>query len=407
MEERFAPPEKFATALDELHELVAREVGSADFGAGDYLMGLRVLLQSMDFDPRFSERGRRIAWGEIVTALSARARAVRSMAETRDFDRHGLARPIVITGIPRTGTTALHKLMAVDPQFQGLQGWLTGAPMPRPAREAWESHPLFQQAVERLNRRFEAVPTQRAAHDMAAAEVDECCLVLRQSFVSNLWTVVWPAASYDAWWQTQSELPAYRYLRRVLELIGCEEPEKRWLLKNPGHIANLDLLFAVFPDALVIQTHRDPGQAIPSLCAVLMKSHPLMEDGRARERACLLGSRETDKWAKAVRDAERVRAAHRERILDVDHREFHRAPMRVIQRIYGFLGLPLSSEVEAGMRARVAAAPEMRHGKHHYRAADFGLSEQEIRERFGAYLERHGLGPRHSGVRAASRMQGS
>jgi len=402
MEDRFAPPEKFATALDELHELVAREAGSADFGPRDYLAGLRVLLQSMDFDPIFSHRGRRIAWGEVIAALTGRARAARAMAENRGFDRLDLEKPVVITGIPRTGTTALHKLMAVDPQFQGLQGWLSGAPMPRPPRETWESHPLFQQAVERLNRRFAAVPTQRAAHDMAAEEVDECCFVLRQSFVSNLWTVVWPAASYDAWWQTQSELPAYRYLRQVLKLIGCNEPRKQWLLKNPGHIANLDLLFEVFPDARVIQTHRDPAKAVPSLCAVLMKNHPLMEDGRAQLRARLMGSRETDKWAKAVRDAEAVRGAHRDQVIDVAHGEFHRAPMAVIRRIYAFLGLALSPEIETAMLERVAAAPEMRHGTHRYEAADFGLAEEEIRERFGAYIDRHGLRPAGAQLASAS-----
>lgn len=393
MEDRFAPPAIFSSAADELHALVSREVGSSDFGEEDYRQGLKVLLQSMDFDPRFSEQGRRIAWGEVIQALSARAQAVRSMAQHPGFDRHPIVSPVVITGIPRTGTTALHKLLAVDPQFQGLQGWLSGAPMPRPARETWESHPLFQQAVARLNRRFAAVPTQRAAHDMAAEEVDECCFVLRQSFVSNLWTAAWPAPSYDAWWQTQSEGPAYRYLKRVLQLIGSNEPHTRWLLKNPGHIANLDLLFGIFPDARVIQTHRDPAKAIPSLCAVLIKNHPLMEEGRRSLRAHILGQRETAKWAKAVRDADRVREAHPGQSIDVVHGEFHRTPLAVIKRIYAFLELDLSPDVEAAMAARVAAAPELRHGKHHYEVADFGLAADEIREQFGDYVARYGLRP--------------
>ena len=302
----------------------------------------------------------------------------------------------MITGIPRTGTTALHKLMAVDPQFQGLQGWLTGAPMPRPPRDTWESNLLFQQAVERLNKRFAAVPTQRAAHDMAAEEVDECCFVLRQSFVSNLWSVTWSAATYDAWWQTQSELPAYRYWRRVLQLIGSNEPDTRWLLKNPGHIDNLDLLFEIFPDALVIQTHRDPAQAVPSLCAVLMKNHPVMETGRQQERAHIMGNRETAKWARAVSKAELVRQAHRDQIIDVVHGDFHRDPMGVIKRIYGFLRLELSAPVEAAMERRAAERPEMRHGKHHYHVRDFGLTEEEIREQFGAYVDLYDLRPEKS-----------
>jgi hypothetical protein len=391
VEDRFSPPEIFAAAGDELHELVSREVGSSDFGDGDYRSGLRVLLQSMDYDPVFSERGRRIAWGELIGVLSSRARAVHAMSERPGFDSHTIRKPVVITGIPRTGTTALHKLMAVDPQFQGLQGWLSSAPMPRPPRESWTGHPLFQQAVQRLNRRFAAVPNQRAAHDMAAEEVDECCLILRQGFVSNLWTVTWSAATYDAWWQTQSELPSYRYYQRVLQLIGSNEPKKRWLLKNPGHIDNLGLLFEVFPDARVIQTHRDPAMAIPSLCAVLMKNHAVMEDGRRRLRAEIMGQRETAKWAAALRRAEAIREAHRGQIVDVVHGEFHRSPMTVLKRIYEFLDLELAPQVEEAMLERVAAAPEMRHGKHHYDVADFGLNEDEIRGCFGGYVDRFDL----------------
>src|SRR5262245_16952323 len=132
MAEGFDPPEKFETAIDELHELVARETGFSNFGEPDYLMGLRVMLQWMDYDPTFTEQGRRLAWGAVIKALSARVRAFQSMAENPGFDRTVIRKPVVITGVPRTGTTALHKLMAVDPQFQGVQTWLVTAPIPRP-----------------------------------------------------------------------------------------------------------------------------------------------------------------------------------------------------------------------------------------------------------------------------------
>jgi hypothetical protein len=164
LEEGFAPPQRFADSADLLHALVAKQVGSDDFGPDDYRPGLKVLLQSMDYDPHFSERGRRLAWGRVVTALAGRARAFQSMAENPGFDRTPIARPIVITGVPRTGTTALHKLMAVDPQFQGLESWLVGAPIPRPPRETWDGNPQFRKSVEQLRQRYDAAPASRAAH---------------------------------------------------------------------------------------------------------------------------------------------------------------------------------------------------------------------------------------------------
>jgi len=391
MDDSHDPPERFATALDQLHDLVARETGSSDFGGGDYLSGLRVLLQSMDYDPRFTERGRRYAWGTVVGVLRSRAQAIRSMAETPGFDARAILGPVVITGIPRTGTTALHKLMAVDARFQGLQTWLLDSPMPRPPADRWADYPQFHKTAAMLAARAAAAEGKRAAHDMAAEEVDECCLILRQGFVSNLWTCGWSAASYDAWWQCQSEADAYRHLYRCMQLIGSTEPEKRWLLKNPGHIDNLDLLFAVFPDARVVRTHRDPAKAVPSLCALLMQLHPVMEEGRYEQRAHIMLARETAKWAGAVARSDAVAAAYAGQVLDVVHGDFHRDPMGVIERIYAFIGMDLTGQATNAMTQRIADKPELKHGVHRYDIADFGLTEDEVRERFGDYVQRFDL----------------
>jgi hypothetical protein len=394
MNQRHAPPDRFETAFDELHALVTRETGCDDFGPPDYRTGLRVLLQSMDYDATFTEYGRRLAWGMLVSALCSRVRAIRSMAANPGYDRTPLTRPVVITGIPRTGTTALHKLMAVDPQFQGLQTWIIDSPMPRPPRAEWESNPFFAASVESLKLRFETTPDLRAAHNMVADEVDECLGVLCHTFVSNLWSCNWSAASYDAWWQSQTEAPSYDYLRRVMQLIGSSEPEKTWLLKNPGHICNLDLLFDTLPDARVIQTHRDPAKATPSLCAILMQLYGVVEatdPARSTLHAHIVGHREVAKWSQGVREAGPVREAHPGQVLDVVHGQFHRDPMAEIRRIYAFLDLELTPAVEADMRSRVQAAPELAHGVHRYDAAQFGLTEDEIRESFGSYVQDFGL----------------
>lgn len=391
MDDSYDPPACFETALDELHQLVVREVGSADFGGTDYLPGLRVLLQSMDYDPHFSERGRRYAWGTVVGVLKGRAQAIKSMAENPGFDQHAISSPVVITGVPRTGTTALHRLMAVDERFQGLQTWLLDSPMPRPPKERWAAYPAFQKTAAVLEARYTAAPNKRAAHHMAAEEVDECCLVLRQSFVSNLWSCGWSAPTYDAWWQCQSEAEAYKHYYRCMQLIGSGEPETRWLLKNPGHIENLDLLFAVFPDAKVIQTHRDPAQAVPSLCALLIQLHPLMEEGRKEQRAHNMLTREVAKWAQAVRKAQVVAERYPGQVLDLIHGDFHRNPMQVLERIYGFIGMEITEVAHAGMVQRIAEKPELQHGVHKYDVADFGLTKEEIRERFGDYVQRFDL----------------
>ena len=391
MDLSYDPPETFRGAIDQAHELVSQEVGSDDFGPNDYLAGLRVLLQSMDYDPHFSAMGRRMAWGMVIGVLRSRAQAIQSMKGTPGFDAHAIRSPVVITGVPRTGTTALHRLMAVDRRFQGLQTWLLDSPMPRPPVDTWQDYPQFQKTVAALAAQHAATPEKRAAHYRAAEEVHECCMVLRQSFVSNLWNCAWSAATYDAWWQCQSEESAYRHYHRCVQLIGSNEPETRWLLKNPGHIDNLDLLFAIFPEAKVIQTHRDPAKAVPSLVSLLMQLNALTEDGRRQQRAETMLEREVAKWSSAVRKAERVRLQHPGNVLDVVHGDFHRDPMGVLERIYGFIGMEITDDVRVGFSQRIEEKPELSHGVHRYNIADYGMTEGQIREPFGDYVQRYDL----------------
>lgn len=376
---------------DELHDKASKATGLTDFGAPDYMQGLRVLLASIDADARLTESGTKLVWDALVITLVARATTEKGWRDHPEYRQANITRPIVITGVPRTGTTALHKLLAVDPQFQGFEHWLTTCPMPRPPRSEWVSHPQYAQAVQFVEGVFESAPDFRIAHNVVVDELDECLEILRQSFVSNRWACTWTSPAYDAWWQTQSEAASYRRFADVMRLIGCHESERRWLLKNPGHIGALDLLFDELPDAFVIQTHRDPVAAITSMSSTLFHLHSAFEGTGAKVSAPLLGPRELEKWAAAVDHARPVRAKHRKQILDVDHAEFHRAPMDVIGRIYDHCGLRLTSDVEQMMSERAREKPELSHGSHTYKMADFGLRREEITARFSDYIQEFGF----------------
>ncbi|MBU6206884.1 MAG: sulfotransferase [Alphaproteobacteria bacterium] len=392
MDNSYDPPARFENATDQLHELVSKQTGMTDFGPPDYLPGLRALLMSMDYDPQFTELGRRFAWGEVVNTLMGRAHAFAAMKANPGFDVHPIVAPVVITGVPRTGTTALHRLLAVDPRLQGLQTWLLDSPMPRPPRDTWERYPAFQKSVALIEARYEHAPQKRAAHHVAAGEIHECCMLLRQQFVSNILSCMFSSASYDAWWQSTSEETAYRYYRKCVALIGSSAPEKRWLLKNPGHIENLDLLFAVFPDAKVIQTHRDPAKAIPSLVSLLMQLAAVMEDPARRSlRGKIMLSREVAKWSNAVRRCQNVRETHHGQVLDIVHADFHANPLQVVERIYDFIGWDIPDDTRAALARRIAEQPERAHGVHRYSIADYGMTEDEARAPFADYIARFDL----------------
>ncbi|APA89622.1 sulfotransferase (plasmid) [Paraburkholderia sprentiae WSM5005] len=383
---------RFRGAEDELHASASAATGLSDFGpSAEYGTGLTQLLHALDEDgPRFAPGGREFAWNAIVGALVSRLTLVEGLRKHADVLSRTPRRPLVITGIPRTGTTALHKLLSVDPQFQGLEKWLTVFPQPRPARDTWTSHPQYQATAAGLDAFFRSAPEMRAAHNIVADEVDECLEILKQGFCSNLWGSSLRVPQYDRWWRQQSELPAYRYLAQAISLIGARDPEKTWLLKNPGHLMQLPALFEVFPDACVVQTHRDPVEALPSLASVLAMARRICESEQVDRHE--IGRRELDNWARASEAAMAARAClPNKQFLDIRQTDLHADPIGTMRRIYGHFGFTLTAETEEAMRRRVKYSPERAYGAHQYAQDEFGLAPAAIRERFSRYITTYGL----------------
>lgn len=380
------PSARFTDLENELHSAASRATGLHDFGSQDYREGLRVLLQSYDTDPQLTELGWKFAYGSVLGTLIARLHTQSGWTKHSPQSTAPIRKPLVITGIPRTGTTALHKLLSMDPQFQGLEHWLTETPMVRPPRQEWDSHPAYRGSAANLEAYFSMMPEMRKAHDMVADEVDECLEILRQSFVSNRFGSSTYIPSYDSWFFAQRENQSYRRYADVLRLIGADEPGKRWLLKNPGHIASIEALFEVFPDACVVHTHRDPLSAIPSLCSVLHMARRVFEGDRAR--ADVIGPRECAYWRKALDDTDAARRLRPYQFFDIDHRRFRADPLGTVRELYTHFELELSGPAEQAMRRWILASPTSRHGEHRYNGDQFGISPADIRDSFADYRHR-------------------
>lgn len=385
------PP--FEGTETDLHQAASTATGGlSDFGEADsYMPGLRQLLRALDNDDsRLTAQGHDFVRNSLIGVLIARLLVEQGLKDNPHCLQRPITRPLVIMGLPRTGTTALHKLLSMDPQFQGVERWLAAFPMPRPERGSWQSNPWYQACQQGLESYFALAPEMRAAHDMRPDDVDECLEILKQNFCSNHYGSTSRVPSYDRWWLQHSEAASYRQLYRVLQLIGANHPHHTWLLKNPGHVANVDLLLKTFPDACVIQTHRSPVKALPSLCSVLRQARGVVE-GDAVD-AHEIGARELTNWSEALDRADRMRGQSPDQFLDIFQKDLHAAPMDVVRRIYDHFNLTLSPEAEQAMVRRIAQNPEGSHGEHRYRLEEFGLSEALIREKFGAYMQRHHLG---------------
>lgn len=378
---------KFVGSEDELHEVSIRKTGFDDFGDPGYRQGLRALLDAYDTDLRLTDTGWETVYNSIVDTLCARLYTQNGWAEHPEVLAIPIHRPLVIAALPRTGTTALHRLLSVDPQFQKLETWLLRTPMIRPPRETWETHPAYRECAAHLEAIFSRMPGVQKKHDASADEAEECIGLLLQNFVSGIIPVHTRLPTYARWFLSQSVGESYRRYADILRLIGAREPHKRWLLKSPHHMAEIDTLLDVFPDACVIQTHRDPIRAIPSFCSLLHSGKQLLEGDSAQPDA--IGPQQCAHWRKALDCLQLARRRSPMQFFDVDHRRFLMDPLGVVQSIYEYFSLTLSPHTEQRMRAWVAASPTSRHGKHQYTVDSWGITHTQICDTFADYRAQH------------------
>jgi hypothetical protein len=254
--------------IADLHASAVRRTGLTDFGADDYTDGLAVLLDSCASEAGLTQFGAKAQRAVLRGALMARLSSEAAWQAHPGYRRVPIDRPVFITGLPRTGTTALHRLLTADPASQGVQMWLAEVPQPRPPRETWAGNPVFQYIQAGYSQHHVEHPEFMGVHYMAADQVEECWQMLRQSMRSVSFECLAHLPGYSAWLRGQDWTGAYRRYRSNLQMIGLHDGDKRWVLKNPSHLFALGALFDVYPDALVIQTHRAPRTAIASVCSL-------------------------------------------------------------------------------------------------------------------------------------------
>ena len=366
----------------ELCAAAASLTGLDDFGADDFRDGLAVLLDSFAREADLTPRGVRVARALVRGALTARLFSEAGFARHPEHAAVPVERPVFVTGLPRTGTTALHRLLTADPAHQGLELWLAEVPQPRPPRAAWPGDPVFQAVQAGVQRHQVAHPEFMGVHFMAADQVEECWQLLRQSMRSVSWECLAHLPSYSSWLAGQDWTAAYRRHRRNLQLIGLPDQGRRWVLKNPSHLFALPALLEVYPDALIIQTHRAPRTAIASVCSLAAQA----SDGWSGTfRGPVLGRDQLELWARGLERFTAERTRHDPaQFFDVDYAEFTADPVRTVEAVYAHFGLALSATARAAMLAlRAHSAPAAVGPAHRYALSDFKLTDGEVDERFG------------------------
>jgi hypothetical protein len=381
---------RFVDIEQDLHETAIAAVGFEDFGDPSYLAGLRALLHAYDEDDRLTDGGRLAARYDLQGTLIRRLRSEKLLRERAGESRCRVRRPIFITGLVRTGSTALHYLMGQDPELQPLPHWLAENPMPVPPRGTWESHPNFQRTAKRLHSLFAEDPSRAAMHFMGADLPEECGHLLAQNFTDDRYIVSTTLPSYARWYENTEHSQTYVRHRRLIELIGASEPDRRWLLKYPVHLRQLPALLAVYPDACIVQTHRDPLAVLRSYTNMVASYRKTFEDPIDR---AAIAREQMESWAAAAERglAARAAAGGAARFVDLSFDDFTRDPLGSVRRICRVFDHELSDDGAAALAAWQDRNSAGAHGRHEYGDREFPVRREEVVERFAAYIDHFGI----------------
>lgn len=362
--------------------------GLADFGDDDFREPLRVLCETYDKAP-YDERGRKRNRRRLLQLLGTRLRIQAALTKHPEILERELRRPMVLTGLPRSGTSALLNLLAADPAARPLLLWETQFPDPAEGLAPGAPDPRHEAVKAYYEQAHQKNPEFTKIHYASADTPEECVLLHALSLNGVHHGVEVMLEPYASWFRQQDLDAMYRYYRVLLQLLDWQRPGERWLLKTPAHMWAIEALIRTFPDVSIVWSHRDPLLCIASICSMT----DAIPAGTLKLPRETLGPIVLDFY---VTSLERGLAARDRcdpaRFVDVGHDDFVADSLGVVRRIYRHFGLPLDAAAEQAMQAHVAAHPKDKHGSHDYALAEFGLEARQLRECFADYIERFGIG---------------
>jgi hypothetical protein len=378
------------TNPNKLMEAAKAATGLADFGDPGFIEGLEILCDSAEREADLNAAGQAMFAGQATMLLMKRLEIEDWHARHPEIDEQEIDAPLMILGLPRTGSTATHCLLGEDPDVRVMRNWECLSPTPPPERATYETDPRIAMADAVMARRDRDTPRMKQMLPSSSTSPTEDQLTMGYDFKTQIFQASFRVPSYAEWFFDKADLvPTFRYVKRVLKLLQWRCPPNRWRLKNPTYSLFVDALDEVFPDARYCMTHRDVAKVIPSMADLYFEMHKPNTDmpdkawiGEIASEACELGMHRMIAFREKGNEG---------RFFDIHFAPFQKDPFPVVRQLYDFLGEELSSEALRRMKAWRDDTPKDKHGVHEYHPEEFGLSTDALHERFRFYSDRFGV----------------
>ncbi len=372
----------------QLIDRATSDTGLADFGGDSWREGLDVLVGSAMTEAHFNPFGEEAFYGGIVRTLTNRLQIEDWFTRQPEIADGQVQVDLIGVGFPRTGSTALAAMLGEDPAFRFLRVWEAGGPCPPPGVSDEADTARIKAAEEMIALQQQSLPRFSAMLPQSATGPMECHQLMELEFKSQMQLAFARLPSYAEWFLHCDMEPAYRYQKRVMQLLQWQRPPTRWQLKCPTHTLFLDAIERVFPEARFVMTHREVGKVLPSVADLYST---LLEVGSSDVDRHEVGRLNMEQWGLALDRMLAFRAGARDaKFFDIGFEAFQADPFTEIRRLYDWLGRDYTSGTEARMQAWRADNPRDKHGSHRYDGRDFGLTDDRLDTRFDAYRQRFG-----------------
>ncbi len=372
-------------SFDGLLRRAQKRSGLNDFGDSDFEEPLRLLLDCLKNEAQLSTLGRMVARSDLLRTLENRLGIVALLKQHPEIGDQPIERPLFVVGPPRSGTTIFHDLLAMDADNRVPLAWETAYPLPPPETASYTSDPRIAKVQADLDRVDQLLPAFKTMHPMGAQRAQECVSITSHDFTSMVYFVQFFVPTYDRWVMDSDMQSALRWHRKFLQVLQWRCPGKRWALKSPQHMWHLAHIHREYPDALFVQTHRDPVKTVISMSNLAATLQTLASDGASLPRVA-------EYYAQALVRGYNNTVAYRqsgqlpkEQVVDLYFRDFMSDQVGTVRNAYAHFGLELSDRSADRMQAFLDANPADKFGKHLYQLADTGLDLAELREQFSNY----------------------